>query len=151
VDNIDRKIIRNLQKNGRLTNNELAEMVALSPSPCLRRMRKLEKQGVIKGYTAVIDEEKYGLPINVFIRVKLEKQSEEHINLFEDAIQNVDEILEAYLMTGTSDYLLHVVSADLKGYEYFMKQRLTKIPGIATVESSFAISRVKEKIALPYI
>ena len=149
MDATDRKIIRELQANARLTNNDLAERINLSPSPCLRRVRNLEREGVILGYTAIVDQEKYGLPISVFVSIRLERHSEEMVSGFEKAVQDIDEILECYLMTGTNDYSLHVVSDSLKSYEHFMKTKLHKIPGIASIESSFAFGVVKRKASLP--
>jgi Lrp/AsnC family leucine-responsive transcriptional regulator len=149
MDTIDRNILRQLQENARLTNNELADRVGLSPSPCLRRVRTLERDGVIKAYTAIVDQEKFGLPINVFVRVRLERPSEEIIRTFEDHIQRIDSVLECYLMTGNSDYLLHVVSESLQSYERLMKGSLTKIPGISSIESSFAFGMTKKKTTFP--
>ncbi len=143
MDRIDRNIVRELQANGRLTNQELSERVNLSPSPCLRRVRNLEEAGVIRGYTAVVDQEKLGLPVNAFISVRLERPSPETMLTFEERIQRFDEIQECYLMTGSRDYLLHVVSQSLKTYEQFVREQLTQIPGIASVETSFAFGRVK--------
>lgn len=149
MDAIDRNIIRHLQQDARLTNQDLAEKVNLSPSPCLRRVRNLEQQGVLAGYTATVDQEKYGLPINVFVNIRLEKQSDETIKAFENGIQNLDEVLECYLMTGSRDYMLRVVSASLKTYETFVREKLTTIPGIAGIESSFAFGQVKRTAAFP--
>ena len=149
MDAIDRKIVRELQANARLTNQELSERVNLSPSPCLRRLRNLESRGVIVGYTALVDQDKYGLPINVFLSVRLEKQTQELIRTFERRIQDIDEVLECYTTTGTNDYLLHVVSDSLKSYERFVKETLTTIPGIGTIESAFAFGVVKRKSAFP--
>jgi Lrp/AsnC family leucine-responsive transcriptional regulator len=149
MDAIDRKIVRELQANARMTNQELSERVNLSPSPCLRRLRNLEKTGVIVGYTAIVDQEKYGLPLNVFLSVRLEKQTQELIRTFERRIQDIDEVLECYTTTGTNDYLLHVVSDSLKSYERFVKETLTTIPGIGTIESAFAFGVVKRKSAFP--
>lgn len=149
MDHIDRKIIRELQNNGRLTNQELSERVNLSPSPCLRRVRNLETDGVLKGYTALVDQEKYGLGLDVFVQVKLERSTEALIETFEDEVNKIDEILECYLITGTSDYLLHIVSQNLKSYEKFMRERMTKIPGIATVETSISFGTVKKKHSFP--
>lgn len=143
MDRIDRRIVRELQADGRLTNQELAERVNLSPSPCLRRVRNLEEAGVICGYTAVVDQEKLGLPVNAFVSVRLERPSPETMRTFEERIQRFDEIQECYLMTGSRDYLLHVVSQSLKTYEQFVRGQLTQIPGIASVETSFAFGRVK--------
>ncbi len=149
MDITDRKIVRELQADGRLTNQELAARVNLSPSPCLRRVRNLEEAGVITGYMALVDQEHYGLPINVFVSVKLEKPTEETIGNFEAGIHKLDEVLECYLMTGSRDYLLHVISKSLKTYEQFVRDRLTKIPGIASIESSFAFGRVKQRSIFP--
>lgn len=151
MDSIDRKILRALQGNGRLTNQELSEQVGLSPSPCLRRVRLLEQAGVILGYTAVVDQEKFGVPVNAFVSVRLERPSEETIRVFEERIQRFDEIQECYLMTGSRDYLLHVVSHSLKTYEQFVRDRLTRIPGIAAIETSFAFGQVKRRGVYPEI
>ncbi|MDV7339446.1 Lrp/AsnC family transcriptional regulator [Terasakiella sp. A23] len=149
MDQIDRKIIRELQNDARLTNQELSERVNLSPSPCLRRVRKLEEDGVLKGYTALVDQEKYGLGLDVFVLIKLERSQEELIETFERHVNEIDEILECYLITGTADYLLHIVSHSLKSYEKFMRERLTKIPGIDSVETSISFSTVKKQHAFP--
>jgi Lrp/AsnC family leucine-responsive transcriptional regulator len=149
MDNTDRHIIRELQADARLTNQELSERIALSPSPCLRRVRNLERAGVIRGYTAIVDQEKYGLPINVFIGVRLEKQTDETIRAFEAGVQKLDEVLACYLMAGARDYLLHVVSHSLQTYEAFIRDKLTRIPGIGQLESSFAFGQVKQNPILP--
>jgi Lrp/AsnC family leucine-responsive transcriptional regulator len=149
LDRIDRKIVRELQASGRLTNQELSERAGLSPSPCLRRVRNLEEAGVIRGYTAVVDQEKFGLPVNAFVSVRLERPSEETMRTFEDRIQRFDEIQECYLMTGSRDYLLHVVSHSLKTYEQFVREQLTRIPGIASIETSFAFGQVKRRGVFP--
>ena len=151
MDKIDRLIIRELQINARLTNQELAERVNLSPSPCLRRVRRLEESGILSGYTARVDQEAYGLPLNIFVSVRLEKQNEQSIKEFEYELQFLDQVMECYLMTGSRDYLLRVVSVDLKSYEKFIRNDLTKLPGIASIESSFAFSNVKNQQVLPKI
>lgn len=149
MDAIDRKIIRVLQQNGRLSNQELADEIGLSPSPCLRRVRNLEKEGVLSGYTAVVDQDKYGLPLTVFVHIRLERHSDQCIKGFEYGISKLDEVMECYLMTGRSDYLLHVVSKDLKSYEKFVREKISTIPGIAGIDSSFVFGRVKKKYTLP--
>lgn len=149
MDAIDRRIIGALQENARLTNQELADRVGLSPSPCLRRLRKLEADGVLRGYTALIDQQRYGLPINVFVSIRLERQTDAAIRAFEQAIQDLDEVQECYLMTGARDYLLRVVSQSLESYERFVRERLTRIEGIASIESSFAFNQVKKSPRLP--
>ncbi len=149
MDAIDRRIIAALQENARLTNQELAERVGLSPSPCLRRLRKLEADGILRGYRAQIDQQRYGLPINVFVSIRLERQTDAAIRAFEQAIQDLDEVQECYLMTGARDYLLRVVSQSLESYERFVRERLTRIEGIASIESSFAFNQVKKNPRLP--
>ena len=149
IDPLDRKILENLQGDGRITVAELAEKVGLSPSPCLRRVRNLEKAGVISRYVAVLDQRAVGLPVSVFVSIKLEKQKQESLDRFEKAIQHGPEVLECYLMTGSRDYWLRVVVPDLETYEHFVKQKLTRIEGIAQIESSFALQQVKYTNVLP--
>ena len=149
LDSIDRKILGLLQEDGRKTVAELAEQVGLSPSPCLRRVRMLEEAGVVSRYVAVLDQQSVGLPVSVFISIKLESQREEALDRFAKAIQRWPEVLECYLMTGPRDYLLRVVVADLAAYERFLKQKLTKLSGIGSIESSFALEQVKYTNVLP--
>lgn len=151
MDAIDRNIIRTLQQNGRLSNQELADKVGLSPSPCLRRIRNLEKSGVLTGYTALIDQDKYGLPLTVFVHIRLERHSDESIKEFEAGIGRLDQIMECYLMTGRSDYLLHVLAKDLKDYEIFVRDKISTIPGIAGIDSSFVFGQVKKKTTFPIV
>ena len=136
---IDQKILHLLQDNARLTNVDLSDRVNLSPSPCLRRVRNLEDSGVIKGYVTLVDQNALGLPVSVFVSVSLEKQVETALEQFEDAIRARPEVMECYLMTGDADYLLCVVAADLAGYERFLLDHLTRIPGVASIKSSFAL------------
>lgn len=149
MDAIDIRIIHALQQNGRLSNQELADRVGLSPSPCLRRVKNLEKQGVLTGYTALVDQEKYGLPFTVFVNIRLERHSDECIRTFEQGIEMLDQVMECYLMTGSSDYLLHVVAKDLKDYETFVRDKISTIPGISGIDSSFVFGRVKRKMKFP--
>jgi len=149
MDAIDRKIVRVLQQDGRISNQDLADRVGLSPSPCLRRVRNLEKAGVLKGYTAIVDQEKYGLPVDVFVSISLESQRDEALEAFERAIMRLDEVMECYLMTGSRDYLLRVVCDGLKSYERFTREHLATLPGIRSIESSFALGRVKVGRVLP--
>lgn len=149
LDEIDRRLLRALQQDGRLTATELAEKVGLTTSPCLRRLRMLENSGIIRGYTALVDQLKIGLPISVFVSIKLDRQSEEAMQRFEAAVRRCPEVLECYLMTGPRDYLLRVVASDLADYERFVKSTLTRIEGIANIESSFALGQVKHSNALP--
>ena len=149
LDEIDRKILRLLQEDGRLTLADLAAKVGLSPSPCLRRIRLLEKAGIITRYVAVLSQRKVGLPVSVFASIKLEKQREEELTRFAKAIARWPEVLECYLMTGPRDYLLRIVVEDLAAYEVFLKQKLTRVEGIASIESSFALEQVKYTNVLP--
>lgn len=149
LDAIDRRLLALLQENGRLPVSELAEQVGLTASPCLRRLRILEDSGVIRGYAALVDQDKAGLPVSVFVSVKLEMQREEALDRFEGAIRDCPEVVECYLMTGPRDYLLRVVAADLAAYERFLKDVLTRIEGVASIESSFALTQVKHANALP--
>jgi Lrp/AsnC family leucine-responsive transcriptional regulator len=150
MDVKDRQIIRELQINGRLTNQELAERVSLSPSPCLRRLRNLEQSGAILGYTALIDQKAYGLPVTVLIRIRLERHSEETIRVFETQIKRIDEILDCFLMTGDSDYLLRVIVESLEAYEDFIRREIHNIPGVASIETSFAYGIVKQARVYPW-
>src|SRR5262245_32560441 len=149
LDAIDRKILGHLQTDGRMTMQELADKVGLSVSPCHRRVKLLEERGVISRYVATVDQKALGLHVSVFISIKLARQKEEDLNRFARAISKWDEVLECYLMTGNRDYLLRVVAADLSSYEAFLKNKLTRLDGIASIESSFALSQVKYSIALP--
>jgi DNA-binding Lrp family transcriptional regulator len=132
-----------------LTLAELAQKVGLSPSPCHRRVRLLEDRGVIERYVAVINQRSVGLPVSVFISIKLESQREDSLARFAKAIAPWPEILECYLMTGQRDYLLRVVVADLAAYEVFLKTKLTRLNGINSIESSFALEQVKYTHVLP--
>ena len=149
LDAIDRKILAALQADSRITMQDLAEKVGLSISPCHRRVKLLETRGVITRYMALVDQKAIGLPVSVFISIKLVRQKEEDLNRFARAISKWEEVLECYLMTGNRDYLLRVVAADLSSYEAFLKNKLTRLDGIASIESSFALSQVKYSIALP--
>jgi len=151
MDKIDQKIILELQKNGRLSNQELAERVNLSPSPCLRRLRNLENEGIIKGYSATVDQVAYGLPVTVFVRIKLQHHTEDGVSAFENAIQDIGEILECHLMTGDWDYLMRVVVSSLEDYERFTRQRIHKISGVAAIETSFAFGEVKRTNVFPVV
>ena len=149
LDRVDRRLLAALQENGRLTVAELADKVGLTASPCSRRLRILEEGGIINRYAALLDQKRVGLPVSVFVSIKLERQQEDKLHRFEDAIRRCPEVLECYLMTGPRDYLLRVVARDLADYERFVKDTLTRIDGIANIESSFALGQVKHSSALP--
>lgn len=151
MDEKDRQIIRELQRDGRLTNQELAEKVNLSPSPCLRRVRLLEDSGVIQGYTALIDQKAYGLPITVFIRIRLDKHNSESVRAFEDKVRRSEDILDCFLMTGDCDYLLRVIVQSLEAYEDFIRREIHNMPGIASIDTSFAYGTVKHSKLYPHM
>lgn len=148
-DELDLKILTRLQNDARITNVALAESVNLSPAPCLRRVRELEQRGVIRSYTTLLDSEKLGWDVSVFIEVRLERQVVSDLRIFEEYIENFPEVMECYLMTGTSDYLLRVVAKDLKSLQAFITDRLAGIPNVANLRSSIALKQVKYKTALP--
>jgi Lrp/AsnC family leucine-responsive transcriptional regulator len=147
IDRMDRAILRELLSNSRITNQELSERVGLSPSPCLRRLRRLEESGVITGYTATIDEELIGLPVAVFMSVKLERQVDAALQAFENEVARHPEVVDCWLMTGSNDYLLRILAPGLRDYENFLTGTFTKIPGIASIESSVSLRRVKSSVA----
>jgi Lrp/AsnC family leucine-responsive transcriptional regulator len=149
MDAVDRKILAELQQDGRIGLAELSEKVGLSASPCLRRIKLMEQAGVIARYVAVLDQRAVGLPVSVFISVKLEKQREQALDRFAKTIARWPEVLECYLMTGPRDYWLRVVVPDLAAYERFLKTKLTRLEGIASIESSFALEQVKYTNVLP--
>ena len=149
LDNIDRRILTALQNNARISNVELAHMVGLSPSPCLRRVKTLEDCGVIQRYVSLLDQGAVGFPVSVFVNVTLERQVESALEQFEAAIGKRPEVLECYLMTGDADYLLRVVTSDLASYERFLVDHLTRIPGVSSIKSSFALKQVSYRTALP--
>lgn len=149
MDAIDRKIVRALQRDARMTNQDLAAEVGLSPSPCLRRVRALERSGVIEGYEARVNRRAYGLPMTVFVRVRLKEHARDVVDTFERRIALLDDVLECYVTSGAEDYLLQVVVDSQDGYRRFMRERLQAIPGIAAVESSFAFGVIKRTAVLP--
>jgi DNA-binding Lrp family transcriptional regulator len=149
LDRIDIAILNELQQNARITNVELARAVNLSTTPCFNRVRALEKLGLIKQQVTLLNPEPLGLRINVFILVSLEKQVTEALRRFEEEIDKRPEVMECYLMTGDADYLLRVVVPDMASLERFILERLTTIPGVANIKSSFALKQVRYRTALP--
>ncbi|MGC2777624.1 MAG: Lrp/AsnC family transcriptional regulator [Bradyrhizobium sp.] len=149
MDPIDIRILDELQKDGRLTNVELSERVGLSPSPCLARVRALEESGLIAQYVALLDPQELGAVVSVFVQVTLERQVENMLEVFEAAISRFPEVMECYLMTGDSDYLLRVVVSDTVAFQHFIVDKLVKTPGVANIRSSFALKQVKYKTAYP--
>ncbi len=149
LDPIDLRILSELQNDGALTNVELARRVHLSPSPCLARVKALEAAGVIERYVALANAKLLGLGLNVFISISLKDQSKQSLAEFERRIGEHEEVMECYLMTGDSDYLIRVVVADIAALERFILEQLTPIPGIEKIRSSFALKQVRAKTALP--
>jgi Lrp/AsnC family leucine-responsive transcriptional regulator len=149
LDAIDLRILAELQRDGRLTITELGDRVGLSTSPCLRRVRILEESGVISGYVAMVDQAAVGLSINVFASIRLERQREEELERFRASVTQWPEVMECYLMTGTRDYLMRIVVGSLGDYERFIKDKLSRLEGVASIESSFALSRIKHTSVVP--
>jgi Lrp/AsnC family leucine-responsive transcriptional regulator len=151
LDAIDRRILCELQAEGRLTNQELADRVGLSPSPCLRRMRRLEEVGVLTSYVALVDSTKVGLEITAFAQVSLDRHDAEHLDHFECAVAEWPEVLECYLLTGDVDYQLKIVARGLAEYEVFLRDKLTRAPGVAKILSRLAFRPIIRRTALPLV
>lgn len=149
LDRTDLRILEALQTEGRLTNQELAERVALSPSPCLRRVRALEEAGVIRQYVALLDPFKVGLGMLAYVTVKLEKKGKMPVEQFVRAVQSWPEVIACYSMTGDMDYLMRVQVEDLDHYARFIMEKLLKQPGVTDIRSNFVLERVKDTTALP--
>jgi Lrp/AsnC family transcriptional regulator, leucine-responsive regulatory protein len=149
LDSVDRRILDVLQVEGRLANVALAERVHLSPSPCLRRVKGLEGDGVITGYRAMLDREAIGLGLTGFIEIKVEGHSEKLASELEKAVAKMPEVVSAYLVSGAADFLLEVVVPDLRSYEQLLLGKLLALPGVHDVRSNFAIRTVKAPSPLP--
>lgn len=149
LDAIDLRILAELQEDASLTNVELSARVGLSPSPCLARVRTLEEARIIVRRVTLLDPLMLGVSVSVFIQVTLEKQTEALLEVFEASIARFPEVMECYLMTGDSDYLLRVVVPDIVALQHFIVDRLSKTRGVANIRSSFALKQVKYKTALP--
>ncbi|MDJ0941632.1 MAG: Lrp/AsnC family transcriptional regulator [Woeseiaceae bacterium] len=148
-DRYDRQILDALQRDGRISNVDLAQRVNLSESACLRRVRALEQAGLIERYVALLDQKHLGLSGTVFVHIALRREEQSELAAFEAAIQRIPEVMECYLMTGEFDYLLRVVVADMADFERLHKEALTRLPGVARVNSSVAIRTVQKKTELP--
>ena len=149
LDEIDRRILTHLQRNARMTNAKLAQRVGLSPAPCLRRIRALEEAGVIRDYVALLDSRAVGRAVTVFIEIRLDLQVRDRLDILERAIREWPEVLECSLMTGDADYMLRVAVPDVDAYEQFLRDKLTRLEGVASIKSSFALKQVKYTTALP--
>lgn len=160
IDTIDRRILAILQENGRLSNQEIAERINLSPSPCLRRIRRLEESGVIRGYVALLDAQKLGLDLLAYVNVRLEKRSgpglsprgdTTHADLFRAAVQTWPEVVACHAMTGDMDYLLRVQVEDMAHFSRFVQDQLLHHPSVIDVKTSFSLEKFKETTALPIL
>lgn len=149
LDSVNRKILRLLQKNARMSTTELADRVNLSPTPCLRRLKRLQEDGVIEGYSAIINKKAIGLNISAFVFANLEKNTKESGDLFESALRELPEVTECCVVTGRHDYVLRIVTTDLESYDKFIKEQLANIDSIASLESVIILNQNIEKNELP--
>ena len=149
LDSIDLRILDELQCDGSLSNVELARRVHLSPSPCLARVKALQEDGIISRYVALVRPEALGLGLNVFISISLKVQSRAALAQFEQRICEPEEVMECYLMSGDSDYLIRVAVSDIAALQRFIMDRLTPIPEVEKIRSSFALKQVRSKTSLP--
>lgn len=149
MDRYDRQILEVLQENGRISNKQLAERVNLSESACLRRVRSLEDSGTIQRYVAMLSQDQVGVSGDVLVHIGLHREEQSELAAFEEAVRQIPEVMECYLMTGEFDYLLRVVVADMADFERIHKEELTRLPGVARVNSSVAIRKVLKRTALP--
>jgi DNA-binding Lrp family transcriptional regulator len=148
-DRIDRRILDELQRDGRIANADLADKVGLSPSACLRRVRALEESGVIDSYVALLDQSRIGRSLEIFVEISLTAQTSEALTRFEEAVARSHEIMECHLMAGDADYLLRIAAADPIDFERIHRDHLTRLPGVSRMRSSFAIRTVSRKTAFP--
>ncbi|OOO31059.1 AsnC family transcriptional regulator [Agrobacterium sp. YIC 4121] len=145
ADPIDRRILKELSADARITNNELAERVGLSASACLRRLRRLEEMGAIKGYSAIINPAIEGWTMTALASVRLSRQHDDEIRMFEAAVLDWDEVLECHLVTGPRDYMLKVMCGGLEDYERFIKDKIAKLKCVETIETSFVMNTIKAR------
>lgn len=148
IDETDLKILSLLQQDGRLSNAEIAERVALSPSPCLRRLRRLEDEKVIEGYRPLLNRQHIGMGMTVFVQIKLQDHSSDSVNGFEQAVQDMTAVVSASTVSGSADYLLEVVARDLEDYDLLVRQ-LQSLDMVREIESNFALRSVKRGAPLP--
>ena len=151
MDLIDKRILWEVQRNGRLQNVDLAQKVGLSQSPCLRRVKQLEDDGIIEKYVALLNPQKINLGLTVFARIWLKGQDEKTVNAFVEAIQSMDEVVECQLMAGDCDFFLRIMVADLDAYRQFQIQRLNKISSIQNVKTEIPLQKIKQTTALPIL
>lgn len=149
LDTTDKRILKALQRKGRLSNSDLSEAVNLSASACHRRVQRLEKEGYIRDYVALLDARKMGVPTTVFVEITLQAQADEVLDAFEKAVSRIPDVLECHLMAGTADYLLKVVAENTDDFARIHRQYLARLPGVAQMQSSFALRTVFKTTALP--
>lgn len=149
LDSIDRKLLAALQQRGRMSNAELSEQVNLSPSACHRRVQRLEAEGYIRDYVALLDARKLGVPTTVFVEITLSGQADELLEAFEKGVRRIPDVLECHLMAGSADYLLKVVAEDTEDFARIHRQYLARLPGVGQMQSSFALRTVCKTTALP--
>lgn len=149
LDPTDRRILGVLQKRGRISNADLSEVVNLSPSACHRRVQRLEAEGYIRDYVAMLDARKLGVPTTVFVEITLQGQADELLDAFEKAVSRIPDVLECHLMAGTADYLLKVVAENTEDFARIHRQHLARLPGVAQMQSSFALRTVFKTTSLP--
>lgn len=149
IDETDRRLLRALQRRGRISNADLSEMVGLSPSACHRRVQRLEKDGYIRDYVALVDERRIGLPTLVFVEITLIAQAEDVLEAFERAVARLADVMECHLMAGTADYVLKVVAEDAEDFARIHRQHLSRLPGVANMKSSFSLRTISQTTALP--
>ncbi|MEO9648653.1 MAG: Lrp/AsnC family transcriptional regulator [Roseobacter sp.] len=149
LDTIDKRILKALQRNGRMSNSDLAEAINLSASACHRRVQRLEKDGYIRDYVALLDARKMGVPTTVFVEITLQGQADEVLDAFEKAVSRIPDVLECHLMAGSADYLLKVVAENTEDFARIHRQYLARLPGVGQMQSSFALRTVFKTTALP--
>ena len=149
MDSIDLRILKVLQEDGRRSNVEVAEAIGLSPSPCLRRIRRLERDGLIRGYRAILDREATGLGLTVFVEIRVEKHSKTNAQTLHDRLSVIPEVINCHMVSGVADFLVEVVVPDLKSYERLLSERLLTLPMIADIRSNFSLRRIKSDAPLP--
>ena len=151
LDATDKRILSALQKTGRLSNSDLSEQINLSPSACHRRVQRLESEGYIKDYVALLDARKMRVPTTVFVEITLQGQADEVLDAFEKAVSRIPDVLECHLMAGSADYLLKVVAENTEDFARIHRQYLARLPGVAQMQSSFALRTVFKTTALPVV
>lgn len=149
LDRVDRAILHELQLDAKLSNQALAALVNLSESACLRRVRRLEERGMLRGYVGLVDQSMAGYPDNVFVQITLVSQQQDALADFEAAIRQIPEVMECYLMSGAADYVVRVIVEDARDYERVHSQHLTRLPGVARVNSNFSLRTVIKKTEIP--